>query len=305
MIKLSEEIRNFIYFNINDLTVPNMFLAFDMFDKFSLPFYEDKYFNIIYSEDDIEPMDIPVIFTETVCRDMETIIKSHAISLIDDPAPTFDTLLKLCQGLYTLQNLEDFYIVERIMSTNNPNEFKLAQIIQTYTELDMILSLECLELVSDTFFEQLQELIDVRRNELTDESGKDPKRVITATFFKYLGEQDTLGGRLFNQGFDKPIEFNDLIAILPMNVKNYIAEQLRQGPAYAAINILSLLMVCSDTREQPVTAYKEVSELLLDSPETITAIYNILVNMHNGFMIHYKEFIKDSINENDISVRLS
>lgn len=299
MIKVSQEISNYVYLNANQLILPTIFSAFDLLDKFNVPFYEDKYFNIIYSEDTIDHLDTFSIFRETLCRDLELIIRSHKIHLLVDPAPTMNTLITIADALYRIQNLEDYYMIERVLSTSNPNELKVAQILNMYTELDIIAALDAIEKVDDVFIEVLQDLINVKRNELKDGQGIDPLRIITTTFFKYIGDQETIGGYFFNRGFDKPITFKEFADIIPINIANHLNEQYKKGPAYAALDTLSLLILCSDTREQPVNSFKAISEDLYDNSDKIAVVYNILVNMHNEFMNHYREVIKETIDENN------
>lgn len=297
MVRLPDEIKNYIYLNVCDLQIPMIIRGFDLLDKFELPFYEDKYFDVIYGRLDIDAADMTANFIELLCRDIETIIRSHKIFLNIDPSPRLEELVRIGEGLYRLQNLEDYYMVERILTTTNTNEMKFAQLMNIYTGLDLIVTLENITSVDTEFLSVLDELIQLRNNEIIEDNKPDTKRILTATFFEYIDGQDTVGGRLYNVGYDRAITFQSLSDLVPFSFIELIRQEYDKGPAYAAINILSLLMLCSDTREEPVSSYKAISETLVQDPNIISELYYLITNMHNEFLNYYRERIQEEVDE--------
>lgn len=292
MARVAEEIINYVHLNVNELITPLLLRGFEIVSKFELPFFEDKYFNIMYSEEDIDPINTSYIFREALSKDLEFIIKSHMLSLDEDSPASLETLCIIAESLWMVQRQEDYTDIERILTTDHGNQYKFALLVNHLSKLDMIKILETIHEVEEDFFDMLSNLIYDYNLSKDVEIEVDGERSLTTDFFKYLGEQQTVGTVLLREGWvDKPINFKDLINILPLNLKDiFIRSTIERDYAYTALDVLSVLMLCIDSRKAPIDFFREHNSIILgDNNLEITKVINPLNSIYDD----YKKYLSD------------
>lgn len=303
MFKLSEELRTYVDLDIVPMMVPNVLMAFNLMDEFQLPFYEDKYFNIIYDEDVQDPMNRSVIFLNTIVDDLTSIVNSHKITFNEARLPKLDELNEICSALLKLQRLEDYSFCERILSTNSSAKNKLIELLLKYSSIDFIVALDTIEEVSEEFLEMLLVICKTKIQAIIEEERNvEDDNQLGSDFILYCGEVETLGKKLHDMGYTRALPFDELFNLLPFSVNDHLKNRLKDGTTYATLDLLSLFLMCTDTRDNPIQALKERIETYFDDMNTIMIVQSTFAEMYTDFIKQYVKVVKsedDNVQTND------
>lgn len=288
-----EEIVTFMETNITDLKTPLYLRAFKIFDMFQLPNYEDKYMDFIFNIDAVDPGVVEVMFNGMIVNDLTAIVAAHGIVLTTPSETHVHQLVDLLEGILRLTNLEDYSTINRILTTDETALIKVMRILETYTPLEMGTMVTIISDVDERFIYLLEVLSEEPEESLDEIINGDKDNLITRVFISYIRETDCLGLSLYKEGYDKHLPLVDLLNLLPYSMIDTLEERGKKGNAHLAIDVLSLLMISSDTREDPIKSFGEFSEMLISNPTTITEVASLIEYMYKDFMFYYKGLTKD------------
>lgn len=279
MANISTVVENMLEYSISEINKHLVVKAFDLLEKFELSDYQTKYEEIATTSDKSDPGAISDSILACVGTDLIYIINMHNITLNTDNDTTLDTMLSICDCLYRLQNLDRYTTINNIASSTLPAELKFSSIVSEMCGIEKIKVLDAIDSVDDTLFEVIIQLNDENKLEVVGETivpteiNKD--RHITASFFEFLGDQSTIGGRLFKTGWDREINLEDLLKLLPLNLTDYLSGEF-ETPTHRALEVMSILMLCDDCRKQPMNMFRDNHILFVEDLMELTT-YNVII----------------------------
>ena len=292
MSNISSVIENMLEYSISEINRSLVVTAFDLLERFKIEDYQTKYEELATNSDKYDPSFISDSVMSCVGKDLQYIINMHGIVLNEENETTLDTLLKICDCLYRLQNLDNYTTINKLSTSTLPSELKFASIVSEMCDVEKITIMDAITHVEDTLFEVIVEF-----NTPTDEANSigiakpntdvNKDRCITASFFEFLGEQSTIGGRLFKTGWDRNIKLEELLKLLPINVTEYLSGQF-ETTTHRALEIMSILMLCDDCRKQPMSMFRDNHILFVDSLTELTK-YNVVIGkIYEDFNKYFK-----------------
>lgn len=288
---IAEDIVVFVNNNIPHLRGQVM-KAFTMFSVFQIPNMEAKYHEAIVDEDKTIQQRADT-FLILISRDLEYIINTHGIKLSTDNFIPLDVLNRICEFTDLLQRQESYDRISSILNSEEGAKFIIAELFEALSIGTQEEILDIVDEVNPQLIESIKELV-VRSIEVEEIRTLPQDRKLTTLFLEYLGDFDSLGNRLFEQGYDKILSFEDLTEILPTSVYELLGtDEKTIQPALLAINILSVLMICNDTQKDPIGYFTANSEDFTQSFDHVTVISGLMTDMYTDFIRENYALLKE------------
>lgn len=272
-------------FYINNTFQPELrksiYTAFALLESFGRKFYEDKLIDLIQREDDITSDTKRDMFLHTVEKEIEHIIKEHFIFLNTDIPITLNEKNEVVNFLYIVQSLEDYsQISYRLHAEDTPRNI-IVDLIEYLSLLDKPRLMEIISHVEEHFISSLKQFIKDKEDAETEKIDiKHLKHV--RYFFKFVENSPCLGLTFFNNGYTTVTlkEFSELISA---NVPTYIDKTMMTNRAQAALDCLSILIICSDSYEIPILKFKQHTSMFTHNLDNVTKLEASMLSMLNDF----------------------
>ena len=259
----------------------NIYAAFALLEAFGRKFYEDQLIDLIQRESDITSDTKRDMFVATLEKEVEKIIKEHFIFLNRELPITLHEMTEVANFLYIVQSLEDYSQVSyRLHAEDTPRNI-IVDLIDYLSLLDKPRLMEIIAHVEDHFIDSLKEFIkDKEESETEKVDIKHLKHV--RYFFKFIEGSECLGQTFFNSGFTSVTlqQFSELVSL---NIPAYIDKIILTNRGQAALDCLSILLVCSDSYELPLLKFKQNTAMFTQSLENITKLEAAMTSMLNDF----------------------
>jgi len=278
VINLDNLTVNFIEQNYLDLEKPLFYDAFSMLDTFGVQYYEDRYLQLFAQDDQMHKEDLLSAFSGYLCEDLAKIIREHYITLnfTDTRLVEYTQLVRF---LWIIQSMEDYENVSyRLYANDNPRDV-LIDLICDLTPLSKPRAMELIEAVEPTIIQSIQQLVEDKIEAPVASHTLDP---IVVKFAKYIGETPALGNKLINTATTN-VAVEDLAIVLDLVLSSYIDQLLVKDKVKAVLDILSLLIVCTDSRSDPLGSFKRYSALFTDNRENLLVIEPLMMRMYSDF----------------------
>ncbi len=259
----------------------SIYNSLSLLESFGRKFYEDKLIDLIQREDDITSDTKRDMFIHTVQKEIEHIIKEHFIFLNADITVTLNEMNEVVNFLYIVQSLEDYGQVSYRLHAEDTARNIIVDLIDYLSLLDKPRIMEIIAHVEDHFIASLKEFI--KDKEEADTEKLDIKHLkYLRHFFQFIENTKCLGHTLFNEGYSSLTlhEFNELIS---MNIGTYIDKTIMVNRGQAALDCLSVLLVCRDSYEIPILKFKQHTTMFTHNLENVTKLEASMLSMLNDF----------------------
>jgi hypothetical protein len=282
MLNLSE----LTLYYINVTFVPDIkkviFNSFSLLENFGKKFYEDKLIELIQKEDSISSDTKQDTFMMLLTDEVKTIINEHSIFLNKDTNPSLDELNEIANFLYIIQSLEDYDIVSyRLHADDTPRNI-IIDIIEHLTLLSKPRLMEMIEVVEPSFVEALKNFITDKQDKSENIDFQHLKQI--RQFFKFIEETPCLGLTYFNISFIN-VNLVEFLSIANFNLDAHIDKLILTNSGQAALDCLSLLMLCKDSYELPMLKFKQNTSYFSSKLENITKLEAGMLHILNDFNV--------------------
>lgn len=280
MLNLSDLTLHYIENTYVDTLKNDIYQSFILLENFGLKFYEDKYLNLISKSDTISNDDKADIFIFELKTDIRSIIADHYIFLENNIEVSLNELNEIAHFLYIIQNLEDYELISyRLYAEDTPRNI-VVDLIAYYSLLSKPRLLELIGSVELAFIKSLQAFIEDKTDTITSIEKKHLQHI--RLFFKFINNTNCLGLRLFNDGYVR-VTLEDIVNLSRIDIVNYIDDLILTNPAQAALDVLSILIICKDTYEIPLLKFKQLNYYFTSKLENVTKLEHIIFKMLDDF----------------------
>lgn len=269
---MKELIDEFIEGVFSDEYIANINRSFSLFEAFE---HQNAYMGMVdiildESVDNLENRADK--FTLELIKQLDYVINEHLIKLTEE-ATVYDKIVVL-DALYRLQHLEDYTVIETILSTDDDDIDKLSLILEQICEYDQSYLLTLIESVQTQSMTLLNEYIKSKQNE---ESIIKPNKYIIDRFkllvqaygTEHIGYDLAIAGMGVGYPIDIYLPFvEDLL---------YIKDDLEQ----TGLNILSIFYISDIEDNNIITTYRSLSDKILKSVDLSGRVEGVLIKLIN------------------------
>ena len=275
---------NFIELHYLDIEKPAIYEGFSLLYLFSVQHYEGKYIDLIANSDSMHSEDLVTSFSQLLITDLAAIIRDHYITL-NDANIRLSEIVSMVFFLHLMQSMESYENVGyRLFGDDTPRDI-LIDLIASYSTLDKWRVMEMISDVDPALIYAIQQLIEDKEIE---DSNSHVASDILVKFINYIGATSTLGNALINKSV-VDIELKDLGLVLDIDLVEHVDGSISSHKTQTVLDILSVLLLCKDSQNDPMGAFKEHSHLFTDKPENVTAIEPLLRRMYGDFISKTQE----------------
>lgn len=260
----------------------NIYSAFSILEAFGRKFYEDQLIDLIQRESDITSDTKHDMFINILEEEVEKIIEEHFIFLNKDIPITLREMTEVANFLYIVQNLEDYSQVSyRLHAEDTPRNIVI-DLMEYLTLLDKPRLMEIISHVEDYFINSLKEFIKDKEESSTEKVDTKHLKFIRY-FFEFIEKSDCIGLRFFNGNGFISVTLQQFFDLISDNISAYIDKTILTNRAQAALDCLSILIICSDSYELPLLKFKQNTALFTQNLENITKLEASMASMLNDF----------------------
>jgi hypothetical protein len=278
MLNLDHLTTNYIELNFLVEDKPSIYGSFSLLDDFGIQHYEDKYIDLITSADNNYSEVVVSNFLALLRNDLLSILTEHHISL-NSIEITLGEYIWMVTVLSLMQSLENYDTIGYRLYGNDSPRTVFIDLVCSLSPLDKCRVMEIVADVNPALIESMKQLVE---DKTTPVVSNHTAADIIIKFSKYIGSATALGNTLINSStFD--IELKDLKLVLGVDVVERIDSSISREKAQATLDILSLLLICKDSQNDPLTAFKEHSHLFTEKPENVTLLEPLLRRMYQDF----------------------
>jgi hypothetical protein len=279
MFKISVITLYYITYNISPEEHKDIFTSFSLLDNFGIDYYEDKYVNLINNTD--IGNDVKQGMIKNYLRsDVYSIIKDHGILVRDESESTLYDLNEIAHFLYILQKLEDYTLILHMLTSDASARTKMVNLIANYSIISVPRIYDIIGEVSDNFIDNLIKYIEEKEQQSEGVDDKHIKHI--KYFFEFIENTTCLGYKLYNAGY-VGMTLIDLVNISKIDFAIAIDEVMKTNLAQAALDCLSILMICVDSYEVPVLRFKQNTHNFTNTLENVTKLEAMMLSIMNDF----------------------
>lgn len=282
MLNLSELT---IYY-INVTFIPDVrkiiYASFSLLENFGMMFYEDKFIELIQREDSISSDTKQDSFIMLLTEEIKSIINEHKLTLNKDTNPSLDEMNEIANFLYIIQSLEDYDLISYRLHGDDTSKNIIIDIMTHLTLLSKPRLMELIEIVDDKFIESLKEFISDKQDKSDNINSLHLKQL--RHFFKFIENSPCSGLTYFENGFTN-IKINEFLNLSHLNLDTHIDNLIITNSGQAALDCLSILMLCDDSYELPILKFKQNTSYFSSKLENITKLESIMLNILNDFNV--------------------
>lgn len=257
-LSFQNEVYNYIDLSFSEEKAAELRASIFIFDAFGNDKVYGDFADVLY---DFEAEDAQLTqfkFLSAVDANLNFILDIHRVKTKEETELMVKNLL--CGVLFRLQQLEDPTPVLKILETYASNEEKLASIVEIYSDMDKCTILDAIDSIEDASLKALSDYLYAQEEhdealansgEITPENGMLLNDTLKLFFSTY--GTDNLGFQMSESGILPGFSIN---LYLPY-IKNAI---IGENADITANNVLSLIYYAADTFNEPMAAYRSLSE---------------------------------------------
>lgn len=278
MLNLDNLTINFIENNYLDEDKQVIYAAFTLIDNFSKAYYEDPYIDMLTS-DGVDQSDN---FMAQLRSDIIQIIREHYIYLNLDNTPKLQELVEIASFLLLIQNLEGYDDVAYRLYADDSSINIISDLIEQYSLLPKYRVLELIDTVDDSLITVIKRFVEDKIKDTTTDVNLVRINSLKS-FIKFIGETDCIGKQYYYFNLEN-IYLKDLELVTGIDISDTLEEKISVNRAGACLDILSLLLMCKDSYEVPILAFKKNYNLFLNKDEDLLKIEPTLIKMVGDFI---------------------
>lgn len=286
---ISEDISTYI-----DVTMPEsrahvIKTALNFISRFNRQETEEQYRYIMYRTD-LDPTSRDLVFEEQLHKDYEVIFNANKIktSTVEEVPLQFKNLI--ADFLVKMNSLETYEEVMHICMGFNSNEEKIADLLVHFCNASLVECLTFIEEVSDDFVLGLNDMAvkyefsrDVEVHDEEVETKGD--RALIFLYSAFTQEAGSLTRQLYSQGYTEPMPIDDLLAILPFDVIDFLDKRNKSsGPSYVAMDVLGLLVMGIESQNDPMEYISNNTEKFFVDEEQSTLCVRLMTELNHAFV---------------------
>lgn len=279
MLNLAEITIYYINITFQPILRKNLYTAFSLLESFGNKFYEDQLIELIQREDDITTDTKRDMFYHLVEREIKDIITEHSIFLSKETTVTLEEMNEIANFIYIIQNLEDYSVISyRLNAEDSPRNI-IIDLINYLSLLNKSRLMEIISHVEDNFIDALKNFIQDK--EINDTETINMKHLNHINYFlKFIENSESVGGVFFKESFSF-LTLEQFFNLIEINIPEYIDSVIYTNRAQAALDCLSILIICKDSYEVPILKFKQHTALFTNSLENVTKLEASMLSMLN------------------------
>lgn len=230
---------------------------------FAVSQFEDDLINLLAAAEDMHTDEVRDQFVSRIRQALMDAIEEHFIKIDKEATPTLAELNELAKAIFCIQDLDDMSAVEYRVNGLGTAKQILIDLMKTYGQLNQFRAMEIIADVDTKLIQAMQLMAQDKAKEPADHS----KHATTwRNFTRFLGKDAPCLGLTFKQNGYFGLTFKEMVALVPTSIPAYIDKVAPEGLPQAALDLLSVMMLCTDTYEDPIASLGEhTSDLLSDA----------------------------------------
>lgn len=254
--------------NFQQELIPVIASSFSILERFSVPYYEDRFIDLLTTADLVSSDDMRDLFIQNLRGMLIDLLKSHAVELDLEMEPTLPEINEVLFFLLLAQDLEDTSQMSYRLNGFGSARTKFIDLLVYYSTLSQIRAMEIIESVSEGLIMAMLKMCS--DNELSTQVDQ-VHRNYWADFQKFTGGVACLGLSLKNKGFFG-LSVRDTLALSGVDLASHLESVILTSPAQAALDLLSLLLLCKDSYQTPLVYMEANSGAIFHQLDTTTKL---------------------------------
>lgn len=277
--QLDDLLGTYIDTNFQQELIPVIASSFQILERFQVPYYEDRFVDLLCVNDLVEKDDLRSLFLNHLNSALLGILDEHGVTLDREMEPTLMEINEVLFFLLLCQDLEDTSQLSYRLSGFGAPRTKFIDLLVYYSALSQIRAMELVESVSESLIAAM--LAICSDNQATREIDKIHHRYWT-DFQEFAGKTQCLGLALKHKGFFG-LTLKETIALSSTDLAGHIESTMLTSPPQAALDLLSVLLLCKDTYQTPLVYMEANSHVYSSQLETVTKIKALVSHMLGDF----------------------
>lgn len=290
MADISELTQAYIEENFPPQVQQKIFEALTILDKFEVRFYEDDLENLISLEGMIEKEDQRDLFLEKVGRYITGVLEEHQVYLNEEHEITLNERVEVAQFLLLVQDLEDKSLLSyRLYSDDNARNI-FTSLLARYSYLEEFRAMEIVDRIGGDLIEAMKKIC--KDTELTEQVIDAKQKEEWEIFNAFINKSaEAVGFTLADKGYSK-INFEDLYKLEKNLIDRAIKESETVNRPQAAVDCISLLLLCKDTYQLPLMEFDKQLSVLFTNMDNVTAVKHTTTQILKDYEIFKEAYLK-------------
>lgn len=268
---MDELIVAFINDSYSDELKQEIYKSFILFDKFEYDLAYQDFIDLLMYTVNMTNDDVRDNFIRILHSKLDYILQQHTIKLVDDVS--LEQKNMILDGLYLVQDLEDYTGIIRELESFNTDHEQLATVLADLCSVEQVDILVLIEDFSPVLLTNLKNYIYGKEQLKAQTDVKEHQNIITTLklFFKLYGE-DNIGHSLIvsnvalNQTMELYLEYSKGAIVV-------------DNDHQTASNILSIIYMTSNGINNPIEVYRNYSSNLIGNLNQISRIEALIIRM--------------------------
>ena len=265
--------------------------TFYLAERLGLHSYDETFTSLIAIDDGVEMDDVRDIFVEKVRALACEVIESHHITIDEDAGASLEELIEILHFLELVQRLEDYDVIApRLFGLGSSRQI-FVDMLAKLTNLEVWSAMRLIAEVSDSLIEAMRKMVQ-ERTEADVKPVDHAYQQDVVIFADFLGtEQETLGLTMYRAGFTG-LMWDTLVTLIPTDLDKHFPAVAESSVAQAALDFVSLALVCKDTYQTPLIHLGRVIARYIEDPIMVTKIHDSAVQILRDYTVHKQVYIE-------------
>lgn len=274
---LDQSVYSFINTQFQPAVGYQCFTIFTLAERLGLKNYDETFVSLVAIDEDVDMDEIRDTFIDKVRRLVGELIETHRITIDPDSMATLDELIEIVRFLDLAQNLEDTSVLEvRIFEDTSSPRRIFIDVLCNLSHLEVWRAMEMIKDVDQQLIVAMRQMCEDRQSESPKSSDYTYQQNLTL-FADFTNESPSLGLRLLEDGY-RNLMWETVEALIPLNLKDHFTEIAKQSVAQAALDFVSMVMLATDTYQNPLQSLQQKISEYLDDRDMVTKVF-AAVNM--------------------------
>jgi len=261
-----------------------IYKAFSLLEAFGNKFYEDQFIDLIQRDGDITSDTKRDMFYHLIQKEIKDVIKEHSIPLNEEANPTLEEMNEVASFIYIIQNLEDYDVVSYRLNAEDTPRNIVIDLIKYLSLLDKPRLMEIIAPTEYYFIDALKAFIKDKEDVIEEPIDTKHLKYIR-NFLGFIENSKCLGHTFFTEGF-RSLTLEEFTNLINPNIPKHIDGVIHTNRAQAALDCLSVLVVCKDSYELPVLKFKQHTTLFTNNLENVTKLETSMLSMLIDFNMY-------------------
>lgn len=249
--------------------------SFTLLDRFSVPYYEDRFISLLTQPDTLTKEDTGDLFIVNLRALLLGVLEGHAVTLDADAEPNLAELNELLFFLLLVQDLEDTTQLSYRLNGSGSDKMKFIDLLVFYSRLEALRAMELIEGIGEGLILSMKMLI-ADKDLLTPLD--QVHRSHWNTFLNFTEKTECLGHTLNTQGFFG-LNVTELLALSAVGLPTHLEKVSKISGVQAALDLLSVLMLCKDSYQTPLLFLENHTNILVPDIETATKLKLMMMSI--------------------------